>query len=71
MHIHCHWSIVTVATQRLLIYITRHTHHRQHTGLAIAVGLSADCGISSLAGATVTPQVWNVMARRQNVAVLL
>jgi len=30
----------------------------QHTGPAIAAGLNADCDISSLAGATVTPQVW-------------
>jgi len=48
---------VTVAVQHLLIHITRHTYQGQHTGPAIAAGLRADCSISSLPSATVTPKV--------------
>jgi len=39
-------------------HLIRHTHRGQRTGSAIAAGLSANYCISSLAGATVTPQVW-------------
>jgi len=43
---------VTVAAQHLLVHITHRTRQGRCNGPAIAAGLSADCGISSLAGAT-------------------